>query len=172
MSIILFLVGLILLFKGEFTFSNRRFPRQRVRTAAMLLMIPTAFDLCAGFYIGLTLTDGRTMDMDALLEAISNPTLTMIQLFVIIGAIGAAFYWLYSTPMDKVSGMPSPQIAKDVMTPAEAALYLRVTEPDVIALIDRGDLPAARIAGQYRIARRAVDDYLSNQRAGNPFEDA
>src|SRR5215207_5557765 len=73
MSIILFLVGLILLFKGEFTLSNRRFPRERVRTAAIFLMIPAAFDLCAGFYIGINLTDGQTMDMDALIDAISNP---------------------------------------------------------------------------------------------------
>jgi excisionase family DNA binding protein len=174
MSIILFLVGLILLFKGEFTFSNRRFSRDRARTAAIFLMIPAAFDLCAGFYIGINLTDGQTMDMNALIEAISNPTLTMIQLLMMIGAVGAAFYWLYSAPANPDSDVRSMPAAptKDVMTPAEAANYLRVTEPDVIALIDGGHLPAARIAGEYRIARRAVDDYLSSQRAGNPFEDA
>ncbi len=50
----------------------------------------------------------------------------------------------------------------NVMTVAEAAAYLRVTESDIMQLIDEGKLPAARIGSSFRIARSAVDDFVQN----------
>jgi excisionase family DNA binding protein len=51
-------------------------------------------------------------------------------------------------------GMP------DVMTPAEAATVLRVSEEDVVAAIEAGDLKARKIGNAYRISRAAVEDFL------------
>jgi excisionase family DNA binding protein len=51
-------------------------------------------------------------------------------------------------------GMP------DVMTPAEAATVMRVSEEDVVAAIEAGDLKARRIGNAYRISRAALDDFL------------
>ena len=51
--------------------------------------------------------------------------------------------------------------APDVMTVAEAAAYLKVGEADVLSLISGGDLKAKKIGSDYRIAKKALDDYLA-----------
>jgi len=48
-----------------------------------------------------------------------------------------------------------------VMTPAEAAKVLRVSEEDVIAAIESGDLKARKIGRAYRISKSALDEFLS-----------
>lgn len=50
--------------------------------------------------------------------------------------------------------------APAVMTPAEAATYLRVAEEDVIAAIQAGDLKAKKIGNAYRISKEALDAFL------------
>jgi excisionase family DNA binding protein len=51
-------------------------------------------------------------------------------------------------------GMP------DVMTPAEAAGFLRVSEEDVVKAIEAGDLKARKLGNAYRISRQALEDFL------------
>jgi excisionase family DNA binding protein len=46
------------------------------------------------------------------------------------------------------------------MTPTEAAAYLRVSEEDVIAAINAGDLKAKKIGNAYRISKDALDQFL------------
>lgn len=48
-----------------------------------------------------------------------------------------------------------------VMTPSEAAAYLRVSEEDVIAAIQAGDLKAKKIGNAYRISKDALDAFLA-----------
>jgi excisionase family DNA binding protein len=48
----------------------------------------------------------------------------------------------------------------DVMTPAEAAAVLRVSEEDVIAAIEAGDLRARKLGSAYRISKSALDEFL------------
>jgi excisionase family DNA binding protein len=48
-----------------------------------------------------------------------------------------------------------------VMTPAEAATMLRVSEEDVIAAITAGDLKARKLGNAYRISKGALDDFLN-----------
>jgi len=48
----------------------------------------------------------------------------------------------------------------DVMTPAEAAKVLRVSEEDVIAAINAGDLRARKLGNAYRISKNALNDFL------------
>ena len=48
----------------------------------------------------------------------------------------------------------------DVMTPGEAAGYLKVSEEDVVAAIKAGDIKAKKIGKGYRISKKALDDYL------------
>lgn len=52
------------------------------------------------------------------------------------------------------SGMP------DVMTPAQAAAVLQVTEADVMAAIEAGDLAARKIGSSYRISKSAMEAFL------------
>ncbi|MFC1997153.1 SPFH domain-containing protein [Chloroflexota bacterium] len=51
-------------------------------------------------------------------------------------------------------GMP------DVMTPSEAAQFLRVAEEDVIAAIEAGDLRARKLGSAYRISKNSVNEFL------------
>jgi len=48
----------------------------------------------------------------------------------------------------------------DVMTPSEAAGFLKVSEEDVIAAINAGELKARKIASAYRISKEALQDFL------------
>jgi excisionase family DNA binding protein len=56
-------------------------------------------------------------------------------------------------------GAPS-STPPSVMTPSEAATYLRVSEEDVIAAITAGDLKAKKIGNAYRISKDALDEFL------------
>lgn len=47
-----------------------------------------------------------------------------------------------------------------VMTPAEAATALRVTEADVLAAIKSGELKAKKIGESFRISKESLDNYL------------
>ncbi len=47
-----------------------------------------------------------------------------------------------------------------IMTPAEAAQVLRVSEEDVIAAIQSGDLKAKKIGNAYRISKESLDEFL------------
>jgi excisionase family DNA binding protein len=49
-----------------------------------------------------------------------------------------------------------------VMTPAEAATYLRVSEEDVVAAITAGQLKAKKIGSAFRISKEALDAYLKS----------
>lgn len=48
----------------------------------------------------------------------------------------------------------------DVMTPAEAASVLRVSEEDIMAAISAGELKARKIGNAYRISKDAMEQYL------------
>jgi excisionase family DNA binding protein len=50
----------------------------------------------------------------------------------------------------------------DVMTPSEAATYLRVAEEDVVAAIEGGQLKAKKIGNAFRISKEALEEFLSS----------
>jgi excisionase family DNA binding protein len=56
-------------------------------------------------------------------------------------------------------GAPTPTTSS-VMTPGEAAAYLKVSEEDVIAAITAGDLKAKKIGNAFRISKEALDEFL------------
>jgi len=53
-------------------------------------------------------------------------------------------------------GMP------DVMTPSEAAGFLKVSEEDVMAAITDGSLKAKKLGNAYRISKESVQDFLKS----------
>lgn len=57
--------------------------------------------------------------------------------------------------------LPSAAPAADILTPAQVAQTLGVTEADVIATIEAGDIKAKKIGTQYRITKTALDEFLS-----------
>jgi excisionase family DNA binding protein len=54
------------------------------------------------------------------------------------------------------AGMP------DVMTPAEAAEFLKVSAEDVEAAIEAGDLKARKLGKAYRISKEALQEFLNS----------
>jgi excisionase family DNA binding protein len=71
------------------------------------------------------------------------------------GAAGAAA----AQPTPPSGGTPGGG-TPDVMTPAEAAAILRVSEEDVLAAITAGDLKARKLGTAYRISKEALDSFM------------
>jgi excisionase family DNA binding protein len=57
-------------------------------------------------------------------------------------------------------GTPTGGGMMDVMTPAEAAAAMRVTEEDVMAAINDGSLKAKKLGNAYRISRDSLETFL------------
>jgi len=49
----------------------------------------------------------------------------------------------------------------DVMTPSEAASFLKVSEEDVVAAIEAGDLKARKLGNAFRISKSALEEFLN-----------
>ena len=50
--------------------------------------------------------------------------------------------------------------APELLNPAQVAQMLGVAEPDVLAILEAGDLKGKKIGTQWRVTRAAVDNYL------------
>jgi excisionase family DNA binding protein len=101
---------------------------------------------------------------DAMRDAAQNPT-GGAGLTAGIGAgLGIGNVLSQSLQQGMQSGKPAaseaPAAVPDVMTPAEAAAYMKVAEEDVIAAIQAGDLKAKKIGSAYRISKEALDAFL------------
>ena len=62
-------------------------------------------------------------------------------------------------PAGPAGGAPAGQMPA-VMTPAEAATFLRVSEEDVVAAINSGDLKAKKLGNAFRISKEALEAFL------------
>jgi excisionase family DNA binding protein len=60
----------------------------------------------------------------------------------------------------EVAADQAPVPALDVLSPAQAAVMLNVTEADVIASLEAGDLKGKRIGSQWRVTRAAIEQFL------------
>ncbi|NLF52448.1 MAG: helix-turn-helix domain-containing protein, partial [Leptolinea sp.] len=65
-----------------------------------------------------------------------------------------------ATASGAAAGAAAGSAMSDVMTPAEAAAVLRVSEEDVVAAITAGDLKAKKIGNAYRISKEALETFL------------
>ena len=59
-----------------------------------------------------------------------------------------------AAPVAPAAGLPQ------LMSPADVAVALGVSEADVLASLDAGDLKGKKIGSQWRITRAALDDFL------------
>lgn len=57
-------------------------------------------------------------------------------------------------------GATQPQVIPSVMTPAEAATIMRVSEEDILAAITAGELKAKKIGNAFRISKEALEEFL------------
>lgn len=65
-----------------------------------------------------------------------------------------------SAQQSTASGAAAGGAMSDVMTPSEAAAVLRVSEEDVIAAIQAGDLKAKKLGSAYRISKSSLEEFL------------
>jgi excisionase family DNA binding protein len=104
---------------------------------------------------------------DAMREAASNPS-GGAGLTAGIGAgmgIGSAISEAVREGSKSTDGGGSSSAAAsvpEVMTPGEAAQYLKVSEEDVISAIDSGDIKAKKIGDALRISRTSLDEFLNS----------
>jgi excisionase family DNA binding protein len=56
---------------------------------------------------------------------------------------------------------PAGGAAPDVMSPAQAAEIVQVSEADIMAAIEAGDLKARKIGGAYRITKANLEEFLN-----------
>ena len=64
-------------------------------------------------------------------------------------------------PTLAAAGAP-PVITPELLSPADAARILSVSEADVMATIQSGELKAKKIGAAYRISRAALDEFLKS----------
>jgi excisionase family DNA binding protein len=101
---------------------------------------------------------------DAMRDAASNPS-GGAGLTAGIGAgmgIGNLMQQATSGAMQQQQGGGAKPAAgiPDVMTPAEAASILRVSEEDVVAAITDGSLKAKKLGNAYRISKASLEEFL------------
>jgi excisionase family DNA binding protein len=84
-----------------------------------------------------------------------------------IGAMGmAAMQNLQNQQAPQQLPQAAPPTAEsggtpDVMTPAQAAVFLQVSPEDVVAAIEAGDLKARKIGSAYRISKANLEEFLA-----------
>jgi excisionase family DNA binding protein len=50
----------------------------------------------------------------------------------------------------------------DIMTPAEAAQFMKVTEDDIMAAITDGSLKAKKVGKAYRISKDNLESFMNS----------
>ncbi len=101
---------------------------------------------------------------DAMRDAAQNPS-GGAGLTAGIGAgmgIGNLMQQATSGAMQQPSAAGGAAAVPDVMTPSEAAAYLKVSEEDVVASIKDGSLKAKKVGNAYRISKTALDEFLTS----------
>jgi excisionase family DNA binding protein len=68
---------------------------------------------------------------------------------------------MQNQPLPGTATATQPAGMPELLSPAEAAQILGVTEADVIASLDAGDLKGKKIGTTYRITRAALERFLS-----------
>ena len=105
----------------------------------------------------------RLQAADALMEAAQNPS-GGAGLTAGIGA-GMGIGNIINQSLQGMTGggVPAGAAAEmpDVMSPSEVAQYLKVSEEDVLAALDAGDLKGKKLGKAYRISKEALMDFLN-----------
>jgi excisionase family DNA binding protein len=188
MAFVMMIVGAILFYTERFSFGNIQTAGRHVKAAGVVLMLPSGGALVLSLLIGMFF-GGNLELLSSLLLVISlaeflamyaaiaiayilivNPA-NAPRLPGILGEIQAGIDTQTGpTPTRQTAGAPSvprspappaqPTESKRILSVPEAALYLGMTEGQVLQLIDEGKLPAARANYRYQIARSQLDEIL------------
>lgn len=65
-------------------------------------------------------------------------------------------------PGSPAAAAAAPALSVEILTPAQVAQTLGVSEEDVLATIEAGDIKAKKIGSSYRITKAALDEFLAH----------
>jgi excisionase family DNA binding protein len=77
---------------------------------------------------------------------------------------GGIFGGAQTTPAaaPATTAAPAASALPDVLTPADVARALGVTEADVLETLEKGDLKGRKIGSAWRVTRTALDEFLKH----------
>ncbi len=188
MGFVVMIVGAILFYRERFSFGNIQTAGRHVKAAGVVLMLPSGGALVLSLLIGMFFSGNLNLLSSLLLVISLAEFLAMYAAIAVayilivnpdnaprlpglLGEIQAGIDTQAGpTPTRQTAGAPSvprnpapaaqPTESKRILSVAEAALYLGMTEVQVLQLIDEGKLPAARANYRYQIARSLLDEIL------------
>lgn len=64
-------------------------------------------------------------------------------------------------PVIAGAGAPPPLAGPELLSPADVARALSVSEADVLASLEKGDLKGRKIGASWRVTRKALDEFLN-----------
>ncbi|MCB9453140.1 MAG: helix-turn-helix domain-containing protein [Anaerolineaceae bacterium] len=164
----IFFAGLYYVFTGRVRIGQRVVIGNRARLVGGALILPLVVDIIMIFVLSLNPEFSQALqnlDMDAL------SSVATVEVLLVFAALIAAAVLVLTAPESEITSTkrkrmpydastPQPATFPSVLTVDEAARYLRISESDVLQLIDEGRITAARIGGDYRIARVVLDELL------------
>lgn len=175
-SLIAFLIGAVLYFRGRVSLGNFRAEGRHVRVAGLVLMFPSTFTFLVSLFTGVLFAGNFNalvvlIQVLALVEFSFLITSAMVAYILIAAPAGAPrlpgiLGQIQSERADEQPTQPrAPEQFPSIMSVEQAARYLRKSEADILALIEAGKLGAARVNYSYRIARRSLDELLQAREA-------
>ena len=183
-ALILLIGGIYLWYKGQFRFGSIQTEGRHVKVAGVLLMLPAAGAFVLSLLIGLFF--GSIMQLVVSLLVVIS-VIEFMSVFLVLwlaylllvnparaprlpgylGEVQAGIGPQQSQSRQRPTQQAQPavhQTEKKVLTLAEAAHYLGMTEAQVLNLIDNSQLAAARSNNyNYQIARSQLDEVLQQR---------
>jgi excisionase family DNA binding protein len=174
------IMRLYALLAGKFTLvGNRSVEGNRARTIGLVLILPTVITLCAvaaqvdSGPSGTTLNRRTATQLDSLSCILLIGALIVAAYLTLTAPPGTPAYATVS-PLDDQSYYPPGMLSgtsqappeKTILSLPDAAAYLRISESDLLALVESGRIEAGRFGTQYRFSKESLDAYLDQQSGG------
>jgi excisionase family DNA binding protein len=146
----LFIAGLVVLIVGSIDLGGTRKLRGKQARIFGLTLMLTGIGPLFGFVFGFA-SVWVNIPLSAILA-----TAAIFEILILIGALIAAAIMIFNAPASPTESqvsLPAAPTLPPVLTLEEAANYLRVSEEAILSLIEKGDLLARQLDGQYRLDR-------------------
>lgn len=165
---ICFFAGLYFLFTGRVKWGRKTIRGEKARLMGFLLLVP----IPVAFIAALLLTPSAQTDEEVFQAILTASSIEFIAIIIVLVTV---IYIFIKTPEtgEVVVGAPVQQTVtysgggfgaqSGILTVPEAANYLRVSEAEILNMIDTGRLAAAKIGTEYRISKSVIDDMLKNR---------
>lgn len=190
MAVILLIVGAFLFFTERLNIGSVNTQGRHVKVAGALLMTPALGAFALSLIIGFVFAGNVDLAVSLLSLIVVLEFVTMLVMVALayillfnppsaprlpgfLGEVQAGIGGETPAAAPDTPSVPAPkpkpapmQTSKSVLTLAEAARYMGMTEAQVLHLIDEGRLTAARINYRYQIARSQLDELRQQMDTG------